>query len=80
MHEFELDVDYTPTTKQLALIAMVLEVDKELEPEVLTREIVKKEKGFLIKVFSSSYPDSLKGPQEAAGCSHRHLQTHQAYS
>jgi hypothetical protein len=44
-------VDYTPTTKQLALIAMVLEVDKELEPEVLTREIIKKEKGFTIRVI-----------------------------
>jgi len=30
---------------------MVLEVDKELEPDVLTREIIKKEKGFTVKVI-----------------------------
>jgi hypothetical protein len=55
MYEFELEValpEGCNDLKALELIPRVLEVDKELEPEILTREIIKKEHSFCIKVRS----------------------------
>lgn len=79
MYEFELEVGFGNSEEEgnclrvLELLPRVLEVDKELEPEVLTREIIKREHSFCIKVTSclarSSPRSSRDSERSSAECS-----------
>lgn len=49
MFSFEFTVEYTAQTKELALIPMLLQSDKD----ALTFEIVKQDKSFTVRVLAS---------------------------